>query len=145
MTTNNILELGLKIIPPDEQLKIDGIIFSGIAYIVVSIDGISLNNSKHFIDSFIVFEELLKSTYETGGYLLFTSVSGIADAGGWSYVKVEHNAEKIKWAIEIDGRVFNYYFERNEYLRQVNRLENEIKQLGDDTNLEPQFVIYPEL
>jgi len=144
MTTNNILKLGLKIILPSELLIIDGIRFSGVAYIVASIDGIILNSTQYFDDSFIVFEELLKSTFETGRYLLFTSVSGIADSAGWSYIKVEHDAETIKWVIEIDDKVFNYCFEIDEYKLEVNRLKDEIEQLGDDISLEPQFVIYPE-
>ena len=137
-------ELDFKLHIIDRELKLEGIIFSNFAYISPIIDGVDILKEPFFEGSFLVIKELQNSITESGNYLLFTSVSGIADDAGWDYIKVIHKKDSIKWDIERDDNHFSYIFDKEQYLREVLKLVTEIKNLDDNFKLEPSHVIYPE-
>lgn len=144
MIFKNTINFNLQIIGKEEIVEIDGISFSNIAYVLVFIDKVSLFDKEFFKESFLCFEELKKSKKESGNYLLFTSVSGIADDAGWDYIKVEHYNGCVKWNIERDDEYISYTFDQNQYIEEVLGLEVEVDKLEKSIELEPKHVIYPE-
>ena len=142
MDAKNKLQLEINIVPNDRTIKIEGISFSGIAYIVPYIDDANLFDNIDFSESFLIFDELRKSTVTTGRYLIFTSVSGIADDAGWGYVKVVHHTASITWLIERDEKQISFEFDKTQYINSIASFEGQIERV--DLVLEPQHVIFPE-
>ena len=136
----NKISFELTVIPDDQTLNLEGIVFYNIAYIQLFID----NHQIDFEGSFTLFNGLKSSLLGTGTYLLFTGVSGIADAAGWDYIEVVHKRSIIEWKFEWDGKSFQFSFEKDEYIAAIQDLEHKIEQLDDSINLEPIQVILPE-
>lgn len=140
MQNPNKITFELAVISDDQTLDLEGIVFSNIAYIQLLIDNYKID----FEGSFIVLNSLKNSLLGTGGYLLFTGVSGIADAAGWDYIEVVHNEAIVEWKFEWDDKNFHFSFEKDDYIAAIQDLEREIEQLDDSINLEPTHVILPE-
>jgi len=134
----------LRKVSQNEYLTIESITFSNIAYIVIYIDDIELFGLEFFEGTFLVVEELRKSILNSGEFLLFTGISGIADAAGWDYVKVEHQKDMIFWEIIRDDKLLIYSFSKEEYVNQVLLLQKKINDLNGHMFLEPRCVVYPE-
>jgi len=144
MHSSKKIQLDLKIIPSNEETEIDGIIFSGVVYIQATVSGIVLLEQELFSGSFIFLKELGLSTMKSGEYLIFTSVSGIADDAGWDRVTVKHDGSHINWVIQRDGNILQYLFDKEEYIREVRNIEQQISEVDNNLKLEPIHVIYPE-
>jgi hypothetical protein len=142
MDVNNSLKLDLNIINENEVFE--GIMFSNIAYIIVSIDNENLLKNELFEGSFVYFDELKKSANNGGNFLIFTSISGIADDAGWNFINVLHEDNSIKWVFKRDDFKFSYLFDKNDYVQEVNYLANKIASLDKYLTLEPSHIVYPE-
>ncbi|WP_271766708.1 hypothetical protein [Aquimarina algiphila] len=86
----------------------------------------------------VYFDALKKSLNKGGLYLIFTCSCGVADCGGWDYIKVEHNSSKIIWDFNYEK---NYHFEFNleNYKSEIEKIESQLKQ--KELKLEPKFVV----
>jgi len=124
--------------------KIDGINFFNIVYILAFVDEVNLFTLDLFDSSFIYFKELKKSILKSGEYLIFTSITGVADECGWDYIKITHRKKLIHWGFEREGVKFSYFFNKKEYVKGVLELEKKIKNSKSIFKLEPLYVIYPE-
>lgn len=142
MVANNSIKFDLNITDGNEILE--GLMFSNIAYIVISIDNESLLKNEPFESSFVYFDELKKSASNGGNFLIFTSISGIADEAGWDFINVIHEHNSIKWVFDRETLKFSYVFDKNEYIQEVNYLTNKIVNLDKNLTLEPSHVVYPE-
>lgn len=138
------IRFDLNIVNQNERIEIDGIRFSGIAFIIIFIDEQNLMNENVFNESFIFFDELKKSTQKSGKYLLFTSVSGIADDAGWQKVSVLHLDDLVIWEIELDNESLIFHFDKNEYIIEIQKLNEKIDSLDINLSLEPLYVLFPE-
>lgn len=128
-----------------DTINIEGIEFNNSAFIQVLVDGKNLiKEDPNFESSLLVFNELIKSSKETGKYLLFTSTNGVADAGGWDLIRVDHNSENIMWTIERDEQSLIFNFDKDDFIQQVRKLINKVETLDSKYTLEPSFVLFPE-
>lgn len=139
----NKIQFKLEIVT-DVPIVRDAISFSNIAYINPIVDGKSLFEGEDFSDSFIVFEELVKSSTGSGKYLLFTCACGVADDGGWNGVHVKKNDTIVTWEIDKNTHIIKYVFDVNQYLSEVEKLVSEVNSLGLSLSLEPTHVNFPE-
>ena len=89
----------------------------------------------------VVFKALQKSTVHSGQYLIFTCWCGVADCGGWDYVKVTHESEKITWDFYYEQN-FHFEFPIDHYKAEIARIEFE--RGNRELTLEPNNVIEPE-
>jgi hypothetical protein len=121
----------------------DAISFSNIAFINPIVDGKSLFESEDFADSFMVYEELIK-TKGSGKYLLFTCACGVADDGGWNGVNVEKNNTVVKWEIDKNTHSIKLTFDVNQYEFELEKLISEVSNLSQNISLEPTNVNFPE-
>lgn len=139
---HNILGLKVLIIEGDDSIELSHINFENAAFIWVT----SNSDLKKFIgeDGLIVPDELKKSSYGSGNYLIFTDVSGIADDGGWYYVKVEHADGLVTWEFTFNNAPIKLTFDLDEYCNEINKIVDQLKLLPSDIALEPQQVIFPE-
>ena len=144
MDSKQKIKFDLKKVLQNEVNEIDGIAFSNIAYVLVFVGEINLFTQHLFQDSFLVFKELKNSISKSGKYLLFTSVSGIADDAGWEYVEVLHEENSVTWNIQRDNILLSYVFDRKDYLKEILMIEKKIKNLNSNMKLEPSHVVYPE-
>ncbi len=144
MNTKDTIQFILKVIPHQQTMEIEGISFSGIAYIDPIINGLSMFEQDIYLGTFLVFKELEKSYKNSGKYLLFTSVSGVADDAGWEYVTVSLEEDRIDWRFFRDGKETHYSFEKSRYINGVIKIEKAVMELDREITLEPENVIYPE-
>lgn len=141
----NTVTFKIKTVAHDVEVIIDGLKLSGVQYLLAYVDNQNIIESDHsFYGSFIVWEELKKSSLNSGEYLIFTSVSGVADDAGWNYVKVKHDAATISWTFYVNDNILHWIFDRQSYLNQIGALSNLLVAQAEDYFLEPRFVIYPE-
>ncbi len=144
MDSINKINFKLKEVRENEILEIDGISFSNIAYTLVFVDEVDLFTIFYFQDSFLVFKELKKSISQSGNYLLFTGISGIADDAGWDYIEVIHDKNLITWNIQRNYTLLTFRFEKCNYIKAVFEIEKVIENLNAKLSLEPLYVIYPD-
>lgn len=144
MTSKNSIKLDIGIVDKDEEVDFEGIPFSSICYVKLFVDGCDVISEDTFEGSFIYFKELKDSVEKSGKYLIFTSVSGIADDAGWDYVTVTHKEDTVEWSFERDNSSLFYLFDSSEYQNQISTLEDKIQSLQRRLILEPSHVIYPE-
>jgi len=138
----NSFKLELKRVETSDTRKIEGIEFSGICFLDVVVDGASLFERDEFAGSFAILEELEKSTKATGDFLLFTSVSGIADDAGWELVTVDLQTENATWSFRRDDARFGFQFLTPVYLDEISRARYAASNC--ELDLEPKYVIFPE-
>ena len=142
ITHINELKLNLKYIDADDKILFDNILFSDCVYVDIVIDDHDLRDDPNFSDMLVVFSELLKSAEETGAFLIFTCACGIADDGGWGYVKVMHSKEHIKWDFTTD-RSYGFIFNKALYVEQIKNIQYRLSSLKGE-RLIPKSIIYPE-
>lgn len=138
------IALSLVIVNKDENLNIDGINFSNSVFVNIEIEGLSLFKSDRLEGSLLVFEELEKSMKGSGEFLIFTSVSGIADSGGWQYIEVKHNNSSVLWNFQRDNENFIFTFDKTLYIQEISKIKMELSKLDKTITLEPSYVIFPE-
>ncbi len=141
---NNRIEFCLKVLKEGDITELDGIEFSNIAYVVAYVDERNMYDLNAFEGSFIVANELKKSTLKSGEYLIFTSVSGIADDAGWDLICVNHDENEINWSVNRNNETLTYTFDKDSYLDSIFQLNKSIEKLDDQIALEPTHIIYPE-
>ncbi len=136
------LSLAIEITAPDSVKVIDGVEFTGCAFVRMTVDGVDLLNEPAFDGSAMYFAELQRSLTGSGQYLIFTCACGIAEDAGWTEVEVEHCQGKVRWAFE---REFCYAFEfdSKRYAMEIEKLRKHIQLVGDEIVLEPQRVVFP--
>ncbi len=138
----NHISLFLEEYKNNDKLYKDGLLFHDIIVIKLLIDGEAIEDNEYFDDALIYFNELKASTVYSGKYLIFTCACGVAEDGGWEGVNVEVEEHKIKWCMEVGGKIFRYVFNKSEYISEVKAIEISI----NNTNLilEPSAVVFPE-
>jgi len=120
----NSLELALKEREGDPEIKL-------------------LLDSVEFMESeSVILEELLRSTKGGGEFLIFTCTCGIADCGGWEYVKVMHEENVVKWHFTRDEREYAFEFEALSYMGEIERMAFEIGRRN--IKLSPAHWVAPE-
>ena len=127
----------------DNVLDKDGISFTNVCVISITVDWEDLYSKPGFIDSLIVYEELISSLKADGKYLIFTCACGVAEDGGWDGVSVRHFDGSVIWEIETEFGKEVFLFDSMDYAREIERLSFDLKSLGHLT-LEPSFVVYPD-
>ncbi len=139
----NKIQFKLEIVA-DVPIIRDAISFSNIAFINPIVDGKSLFESEDFADSFMVYEELMKSSKDSGKYLLFTCACGVADDGGWNGVNVEKNDTEVNWEIDRNTHIIKFTFDGNQFESELKKLISEVNSLSQGFSLEPTHVNFPE-
>lgn len=140
----NDICLELKIYSNEMYLNVEGMKFKNIAHVIIKVDGIELLTENVLGLGFLVFDEFVKSSKKDGVFLIFTSVIGVADEGGWDYVHVKHKYNSISWNFERDGNNISYLFSKEEYINYCNKIQNQLKKINSDIKIEPSNVIFPE-
>ncbi|MBA3682066.1 MAG: hypothetical protein H0W73_13040 [Bacteroidetes bacterium] len=139
----NKIQFKLEIVA-DVPIVRDAISFSNIAFINPIVDGKSLFESEDFADSFMFYEELIKSSKDSGKYLLFTCACGVADDGGWNGVNVEKNDAGVNWEIDRNTHIIKFTFDGNQFESELKKLISEVNNLSQGFSLEPTHVNFPE-
>jgi hypothetical protein len=119
----------------------NGLVFKNVAIVQVEIDGKNLYDISGFDNAIVVADELLRSFCVSGKYLIFTSLNGFADEGGWDGVDVKYNEETVEWVFEISNIKYFFIFDVLTYRSVFIELEKTIKNL--DLKIEPSSVIFP--
>ena len=120
---------------------IDGIIFENAVFVKIIINSIKVNITK---DTLAIASELIQSSKGSGKYLIFTSISGIADELGWDYVNVTQKHNTINWYFEYENQIYNYNFSKIQYIDVIYNLEQKINNIPNKFHLEPSEVVFPE-
>lgn len=133
--------IGLQEMCGTAHAVIDGTTFRDVALVTLVINGTDTRNMAVFADGLIVPEELERSAYKSGRYLIFTSVNGVADDGGWNPVDVRVSEDSVGWRFVRDSIPHMWCFARFEYSEQTS----ELHELLAKTKLpiEPRYVIQP--
>lgn len=121
----------------------DGIEFMNVQVIKLLIDGIDIEKDVNFTDAMICWQDLSQSCYITGNYLIFTCACGVAMDGGWEGVDITVSDDCINWKLEIGNIIYDYKFNKKEYVTEIKSIENYLK-LNTTLTLEPSTVVYPE-
>jgi hypothetical protein len=98
-------------------------------------------------DALFILDEWRRSSIQTGKYLLFTSLIGIADDGGWEMVRVNHVDDYIQFSIIFNDTKYDFNFNKIEYQLKINELVNDVSILlrnHGDYRLQPINYDYPE-
>ncbi|GKS83852.1 hypothetical protein AVMA1855_06890 [Acidovorax sp. SUPP1855] len=138
--------LNFKIIKND-NLIIDGINFSKSIFIKPLINEEDFIEKKLTQESLAPFFEWEKCAKNSGRYLLFTSLIGIADDGGWELCKANHSEDKISVAMNFDNNIFLYKFDKENFKTAI--LETRLKidsflKNNPSFVLEPSNIVFPE-
>ena len=134
----DILTFELKYI---EYSIIDGILFENAVFVNIIINSIKVNITE---DTLSIASELIKSSKGSGQYLIFTSISGIADELGWNYINVTHKHNVINWYFEYENQIYNYNFSKIQYIDIIYNLEQKINNIPNKFHVEPSEVVFPE-
>jgi len=138
----NELGLSIKIIQGEASIELSHISFENSAFIWPT-DKSDLN---FFIDqgALLVPSELEKSIYSSGDYLIFTDVSGIADDGGWDYIKVTHKNNLAYWEVWFNNSWVELVFDLTLYQKELIEIMNQLKVLPLNIIVQPSQIIFPE-
>lgn len=128
----------------DASILRDDISFKNMAFINPIVDGKSLFDKEDFVDSFMVYDELIRSSQASGKYLLFTCACGVADDGGWDGVQVVIDATRISWEIKRDPHMATLSFDVSQFNSELENLSKEVNRLDSNYSLEPIHVVFPE-
>lgn len=121
-------------------IVIDNYEFKNASLIKLSIDDKPTWQFPEFDEAIIVLSELVRSLNGDGTYLIFTSVTGIADEGGWEGVNIAFKNNSVLWTIEIDGSNLVYEFDAIQYRSEIMKVVEAKK----DYPLEPTSLYLPE-
>lgn len=138
-------KLGLRLREVDGVENIDGIEFKDCFFVDCFLNKESIFWDPFFEDSLVVCDELLKTTRSQTECLIFTSVCGVADDGGWKMCEVIRSGGVVTWNLERGNDRRSYEFEEDAYIQQINYLENQVKEAREKGKvIEPVSVFFPE-
>jgi hypothetical protein len=137
----NQLELKMSLTPENEKVYLDGLEFFNVCFIKLYIDGVELIFPD---DTLVVFSELEFSKERDGDYLIFTSLSGIADEMGWERIHIKYIDENVRWNFEFDGKEYSYTFEKQQYIDTIGKMSRALDLLPNSIELEPTSVVFPQ-
>lgn len=138
----NKLDLSVKVVQSRDSLEINHIAFENSALIWPR----DKSDLKLFVDqgALLVPSELEKSIYSSGFYLIFTDVSGIADDGGWDYIKVTHENNLVYWEVGFNNGWVELVFDLTVYQKELFETMNQLKILPPNIIVQPSQIIFPE-
>jgi len=138
----NKLDLSLKVVQDKDSLELSHIAFENSAIIWPA----DKSDLKLFVDqgALVVPSELEKSIYSSGVYLIFTDVSGIADDGGWDYIRVTHKNNLVYWKVWFNNGWVELVFELTVYQKELIAIMNQLKLLPPNISVQPSQIIFPE-
>jgi hypothetical protein len=138
----NELGLNIKITQGEASIELSHIPFENSAFIWPT----DKSDLKLFVDQdgLLVPSELEKSIYSSGDYLIFTDISGIADDGGWTYVKVVHVNNLVYWEILFNNTLVELAFNLTTYQKELTEIMNKLKELPPNIILQPSQIVFPE-
>jgi len=138
----NKLDLSVKVVQSTDSLEINHIAFENSAIIWPR----DKSDLKLFVDqgALVVPSELEKSIYSSGVYLIFTDVSGIADDGGWDYIRVTHKNNLVYWKVWFNNGWVELVFELTVYQKELIAIMNQLKLLPPNISVQPSQIIFPE-
>jgi len=134
-------------ISENTSLLIDGIDFSGSLFISPVINGEDIIAGKFDNDALMVLPEWVRCAKASGKYLLFTSLIGISDEGGWRLCDVNHDAGLVSIKIPYNDIVLKYIFEEKSFVNSIKSLANDVYLLlakKPHLYLAPKNVVFPE-
>ena len=138
----DVLTPSLERVTDGRILQMDGIRFSDVAFVRMSINGEDLRTRPPFSDAVVVFDELERSATGSGRYLIFTCACGIAEDGGWEGVDVVFTASTVRWTLEVGLESIRFAFNRAHYVSEIDALRMRVSQ--EVLPLEPRGVVFPE-
>ncbi|MFV7444204.1 hypothetical protein ACNPMZ_16015 [Acinetobacter pittii] len=138
----NKLDLSVKVVQGRDSIEINHIAFENSAFIWPT----DKSDLKLFVDqgALLVPSELEKSIYTSGFYLIFTDVSGIADDGGWDYIKVTHKNNLVYWEVRFNNGWVELVFDLTVYQKELFETMNQLKILPPNIIVQPSQIIFPE-
>ena len=139
----NKLKLDLDILTGKDWVEYENITYSNCAFIRLIVDGNNLITQTKDRKGIIVWDELKKTTNESGRFLILTCLCGIADDAGFDLVDVERKENSVLWRFNDESN-WNWEFPKDEYDQEISRLEKEVNKLDINIPLEPDTVIFPE-
>lgn len=110
--------------------------------LLLFIDGIEFRKIISDNSNAAVFYTLVNSSKETGDYLIFTCVCGVADCSGWDKVQVVHNDRKVTWTFSFDNKQHIFTFAIDNYKDEISKIQQQID--AKKIILQPQFTTDPE-
>ena len=137
-------KFGLKVVDSSVSegiIIIDGYKFINASLIELTIDNISSWTHPDLRDGIVVLSELLNSLKGDGRYLIFTSVTGIADDGGWDGVRVSYDENIVTWILYIENKKLIFNFDRKQYHNEIIRVNTQQPTFP----LEPINIFLPEI
>lgn len=135
--TMDSIEIKLKELKGEKNIILDNIKFTNCVYLQILINGSDIRNWVGFEDMLVVYDELYKSSMNSGQFLIFTCACGVADDGGWNFVKVIHTEEYIEWYF-FREESYNFKFLKNQYVETIAQ----IKHMSE--KIIPKEIIFPE-
>lgn len=138
----NELGLSIKLVQEEASIELSYIPFENSAFIWPT----DKSDLKLFVDQggLVVPSELEKSIYSSGDYLIFTDVSGIADDGGWDYVKVIHMNNLVHWEVWFNNDLVELTFDLSKFQKELTEIMNQLKILPPNIIVQPSQIIFPE-
>ena len=135
------------LIQKNDKLVLNGIDFSRSIFIRPLIDDIDMFSDHLEQNALMVFSEWKMCSKKSGDYLLFTSLIGIADDGGWRLCPTHHEEGFIFINMPYDNRLIEYKLDKNFMQMAIKELEDRMVLIiskEPDFHLEPTDVIFPE-
>lgn len=138
----NELGLCIKLVQGRTSVELSHIPFENSAFIWPK----DKSDLKLFVDQdgLLVPSELEKSIYSSGDYLIFKDVSGIADDGGWDYVKVTHTNNLVHWKVWFNNDLIELAFDLTTYQKELTEIMNQLKALPQSIIIQPSQIVFPE-
>jgi len=140
-------ELQFSVIKND-HLFIYGIDFCDTLFVRPKINGMDIIADFYNNDCLAVADEWIDSSVRSGDYLLFTSLIGIADDGGWSLQPVVHADGVITISIpDANEKVVEFNFSAEKYRLAIGKMKKDVASiitLDNKKKLEPMHFSYPE-
>ena len=138
----NELGLSIKLVQGEALIELSHIPFENSAFIWPT----DKSDLKLFIDqgALIVPSELEQSIHSPGDYLIFTDVSGIADDGGWDYVKVNHANNVVHWQVWFNNDLVELVFDLATYQKELIDIMSQLNVLPQNIIIQPSQIVFPE-
>lgn len=138
----NQLELELDILKGKDWMEYENITYSNCAFIRLVVDGVNLITKTEDRKGVVVWDEIKKTTSNSGQYLILTCVCGIADDARFDFVDVERKEDSVTWKFNDESN-WNWEFPMEEYDAEIKRIEKEIDEMDASLPLEPEHVVFP--
>lgn len=137
----NHIRFEVAVLEGQETVEYENIIYSNCAFIKLLIDDVDLIKQTEDRKGVVVWDELKKTQYSSGDFLVLTCMCGIADDAGFNYVTVKRSQDAVAWKFNDDTHI-EWVFEKGQYDQEISELSSNIEKLK--VPLEPQRVVLPE-